>query len=429
MKKLFSFWLIIMTLLSIHLNSYSKHIVVVGTSAAGTAVVKELTAQKFDGKITWIAAQTDAPYKKTQIDSFLEGTKSEKDISIYDTKTLPKNVTLLLGKRVIEIKPNTRTLVLDDGKQVHYDALFLGVGISLHVPEEYKEIAGVFPFNTLSDAKAIKEYIDDHIVNHAVVVGLGITGMEVCDVIAKKGIHVEGVEKNQSLLHHYIPQEASNFLRHHLQDTMSLHLSTKIARIETNHGHVTGVRLDNETFIPCELIIFTTGGSTELPLLTSAGITIKHGGILVDEHLRTHVPDIYAGGDCILVTDLATGTLRRSGKWKEAEEQGKIAAHTMLGQNRTYRGSKFMYGTHFFGLNFQSYGKVQNLPEDFKATQCTDNKTYYHLFIRQNGILRGYVILDTHELADRDLLKKAVEEKMAISDDELKRISAQRTKK
>lgn len=427
MKKLF---LLVIPMITIFTQSnYSKNIVVIGASAAGTAVVKELTAQKFGGKITWIADQTDNPYKKTQIDSFLEGTKSEQDISIYDTAKLPRNVTLLLGKKVTEIKPQSHTILLDDGTCIPYDTLFLGIGISLHVPDEYKGIAGVFPFNTLSDSKAIKAYINDHVVNHAVVVGLGITGIEVCDVLSKKDIYIHAIEKNKSLLHHYIPQDASDFLKRHLHDSLSLHLGTKVARIETHHGHVKGIILDDGTYITCELVIFTTGGMLSSSLLTHAGITAKHGGIIVDEHLQTNVPDIYAGGDCILIKDLATGTLKRSGKWKEAEAQGKIAAHTMLGHNQTYPGAKFMYGTHFFDINFQSYGHVKHLPEQFDVTNYTDNKTYFHSFIRLNNILKGYVILDSHELTDRDLLKTAVDEGYVLSDDDLKTLSNKRVKK
>lgn len=98
MKKLLSIF-IFLTLTMTTQQIKSKNIVVIGASASGTAVVKELLHNKFSGTITWIAAETDQPYKKTQIDSFLEGTKSQEAITIFDTSSLPANVKLLLGKK------------------------------------------------------------------------------------------------------------------------------------------------------------------------------------------------------------------------------------------------------------------------------------------------------------------------------------------
>ncbi len=397
-----------------------KTIIVIGASAAGSSAVKELIAMKYDGKIIWIASQKENPYKTTQLKSYLEGTKSEKDLSTYDITLLPANVTLLLGKKVTTIASYKKSITLDDNTTLPYDQLLLAHGTQLTIPQAFTGISGVFAYHTLEHAQDIKAYCKEKTISNAVIVGLGITGLELAHVLSSKQIHIHAIDKNKQIMSNYIPQQASDFLLSATPSTITFHLSTKIEAIESHKGHVTGVTLTNGKKIPCELVVFTTGSAVDTSLLHDTAIEIKDGGIVVNEHMQTKQPSLYAAGDCTRITDLSTGLLKRSRKWKDAEEQGKIAAQTLMGKDAEYKGSRFFVGSHFLGFNFQMYGSVEH-----KETNIlyTDNKHYYHLFNVKNGMIQGYVVLDKHELSNKTFLKESIEQQKPITFENLKSLS------
>jgi NAD(P)H-nitrite reductase large subunit len=396
-----------------------RPLVVIGASAAGTGVIKELAKRKFQGEVLWLADQTEQPYKTTQLKSILDGAKSVQEISTIDLTSLPSHIHLRLGIRVVKIDPLKQNVFLEDGAIVPYSGLFLGIGMNQDVPEEYrlKGVEGIFSFNNLNQAIAIKNYSKKKALDTAIVVGLGLNGLEVANVFVKHGIKVHAVEKNSRVLHNLTDSEGALFLQAAMSSHVNFHFNTSIKQIEHENNQVKSVILTDGTKITSCMVIFTIGGRPSSEWLKNTGLAFENGYLVVDTHLKTTVPSIYAGGDGVAITDLATGKLRRSCKWHDGEEQGKSAARNMLGESAEYTGSLFTMHSKFFGFSFISCGSIAS-PTHYERIVFR-GAGFYHLFLRDNAILKGFLLIDKHAKVNRALLTKLMKQKSPVSLDEL----------
>lgn len=404
-------------------ESANAPLVIVGASAAGVAAVKDLLERNYSGEVVWIADQHEDPYSKTKIPYLLEGSKTLDEISIFDMKSLPSNVTPMFGKRVVQIKPDEHVIELNDGQSISYQRLLLAIGLQYQIPSAFaaQKINGIFMFGRASDIQAIEAYLQEHEVKNAVVVGFGLTGADTIDGLVQRGIKVGIVQRSKRLLDRYVNDEAEKIIRDDLDENgVQIHAPSTIKSIISDtDGYVQSIVLSNGNQLACDMIIFTTGLVLQEKLLSDAGIKIQDDGIVVNQSMQTSNPDIFAAGDCALITDLVTGKLRRSAKWPEAEAQGAVAAQNMCGASAIYKGSPFIFGVRFLDTLAMSCGPIgQSDSENFQKVIKRTDKSYSLLLLEKN-ILKGFLLVNPKDRGIVQKLRQLIEDHTVVTVKEL----------
>jgi len=371
----------------------SKKCVIIGASAASIAVINKLVRLDPEAEIICITGQDEHPYNKCFLADYLAGAKDEQSIQLIPLNGYPR-IVFKTGTSLIAIDPIVKTITCSDGSLVPYDRLFLGMGGSLSIlpcmPKEWHQ--GIFTFHTLSDANRILEYVGKNHVSKAVIIGAGLSGIECADVLQKKGIDITLVERQSRILNQFFDNDASQFLVKCIEDSNGRVLNNQtVVAIRSNSGKVTGVELASGESIEADLLIMATGVRPNIQIAQAAGIAVVPQGVLVDQYMQTSIPDIYAGGDLIAVTNTLTGEVMTSCTWPDAMLQGIHAAHAMAGQPKPYLGAAIITSSAFFGIHFAQAGLIE--PQKGDQLILKREAGYYHRFILREGALKGFSVL------------------------------------
>ncbi len=398
--------------------AHAHPLIIVGGSAAGTAAIRTLEKESYKGPVVWITGQQELPYDLTKIGSLIDDSKSIEKITLIHPDKSPLSLTVI-KKRVKKIQPDKHSLSLEDGTKLHYDKLLLATGMSPRVPDEFKKpLRGAMTFGSLKDALQIRDFIAELKVKDAIIIGAGINGIELADVLVEKGLSVTCIDKNERILHKLAPKEAAEFIKQRCEKAgVHFQLNKAVKKIEESDNGVTAVILSDGTRVPCQIAVFTTGSKINSNFLKDSGIEYMEEGIVVDAFLRTNKENVYAAGDAILIKDIATGNTRRSIKWNDAEKQGKVAAMNMLGGKKEYKGSSFVIKSHFLGIRFASCGDLLHPSESDHKIYKSD--TLFSLFALNKGILKAFLLAGAFDREALKRFKNYVETSQPVTEDDL----------
>lgn len=398
-------WLIILvgTLAPIACNKKTvcavlqEPLVIVGSSAAGTAAIKTLVAAKYPGKVLWISAQqkNESPYYTVDLPSVFEKKKTIEQLSIFDVNSLPANISPIFGKRVTSITPDEHSLMLDNGQSIRFSKLLLALGMHYKPPRNFVEqkITGIFTFGNSWDVQEIMKYLDTRAVKNVLVVGFGLIAADVIDGLVKERKHLTAhiLLRGNKILERYCDEQGSEIAQKDLESHgVKIHTSVTIRSIlKTSDGHVKGALLSDGSTLESEMIIFATGPVIQEELFHNAGIKTENGGIWADSTLQTNKKNIFVAGDGVLIPNLTTGGYRPSCKWMDAKEQGKIAAKNMLGKNISYKGSSFPLRIKFLNTSITTCGLISEIPADAEKISFHNGKSYAAIFHKE-GVIKGF---------------------------------------
>jgi NADPH-dependent 2,4-dienoyl-CoA reductase/sulfur reductase-like enzyme/rhodanese-related sulfurtransferase len=248
-------------------------------------------------------------------------------------------VRVLLETEAIEIdRSGKRVLVRAKDREtwLSYDKLILAQGGNPITPA----IPGVnsphvFKLWTVPDMDRIHAYIENDKPRTAVVVGGGFIGLEMAEALHKRGLATTVVELLPSVMSTMDPEIGHQIAGALETNGVTLLTSTKVESIVDR-----SVAIGDGRYLPADLVLFSVGVRPELGLARKAGLEIgSTGGLLVDEHLRTFDPDIYAAGDMLEIMHRISGRRVRVPLAGPANRQGRIAASNALGLDMTYRGA------------------------------------------------------------------------------------------
>lgn len=374
----------------------AKKFLVIGTSAAGIGAAVKLRSLDDSIDITCITAEAEMPYNRCLLADFVAG---EKSITQVSTKTQDffdqNNISLMLNSKAIKIDPANNLVVLESGKQLEYDMLFLGTGrVSRKLEIPGSDAAGVFSFYDLRDSTNIFEYTKNNSIKHATVIGAGLSGLECADALRGQNIAVSLIEMSPQVLAAQINKAGSDFLIQHMLKNYKIPVclnNTAIKIVERN-GVTCGIVLADGSELKTDMVIFAVGGQLSTPLAREAGIDCQQGGILVNEFMQTNIPNIFAGGDVCLVKDQISGQLVQSCLWTDAIMQGMTAAHGMLGTPKAYPGALIITASPIFGTKFVTCGPVSK-PDAHLEKQEVTGDDFYHCYFTHNKKLKGFVMV------------------------------------
>lgn len=302
---------------------------VVGGGDCGTRAALQLRDLGFDGNITLIGAESDAPYERPALSKSVLVNDGEVPRLIATPEQLSeKAVAWIPANPAVRVDADSRHVLLADGASVPYDRLLISTGArarTLAVPGSDAALS----VRSAADAVRLRERLQPG--SRLFVIGGGFIGLEVAASAVARGCAVTVVEFAHRLMSRVVPVAVSQVIRdRHLAEGVDLRCGVAVDRI-VRSGDGVSVRLDDDTAVEADVVVAGVGAIPNTELAATAGLAIANG-VAVDQHLRTVVPAIMAAGDCCSVPHPLYGGARiRLEAWQNALTHADVAARNLLG--------------------------------------------------------------------------------------------------
>lgn len=313
-----------------------------------------------------------------------------------------QNIQQVLDMEVVAIHPETKEIELEGGLKFVYTKLIYALGSECFIPPiAGAEKEGVIAIRRLDDTKKVAAMLPD--VEHVVVIGGGVLGLEAAWELKKAGCQVTVLEAACQLMGRQLDDAAGEMLKHiSEQQGVQIYTGVSIASID-GEDNVTGVTLADGRTFPAELVIVSAGVRANTVLAKTAGIEVDRA-VIVNSKMETNVPDIYACGDCAQYDGLNYAI------WPEASEQGKVAGANAAGEEMEYETVPAALSFH--GMRTALFaagdnGKNPNLV--YKTIELKDmGKKQYQKYYFLNNRLCGVILIgDVSRMAE---MTQALEE-------------------
>src|SRR4051794_11922526 len=335
--------------------------VVVGAGLAGAKAVETLREEGFDGRLVLVGDEPDRPYERPPLSKdYLRGDAARATIYVHTEDFYAQHdVELRLGRRAVELDVRERRLVLDDGEWVTYDRLLLATGAEprrLAIPGAQRD--GVLYLRSVADCDVLRERLDHG--GAMVVVGAGWIGCEVAASARARGLDVTIVAPEAVPLERVLGPELGAVYRDvHLDHGVQMRLGAGLEAFEGADA-VERVRTSAGDAIDCDFVVVGIGVQPRSAIAAHAGIATGDG-ILVDEHLRTDAPDVFAAGDVASVLHPFYRERIRVEHWDSAREQGPVAARNMLGRELLYERLPYFFSDQYeIGMEYTGHARTSD---------------------------------------------------------------------
>ncbi|MCA1063989.1 FAD-dependent oxidoreductase [Rossellomorea sp. AcN35-11] len=368
-----------------------KKIVIVGGVAGGATAAARLRRISEEDEIVLIEkgeyisfANCGLPYyigevitnREALLVQTVEGMSKKFNL---DIRNLSEVVEIHRDRKTVSIKRVETGEVYEES----YDKLILSPGARPIVPplEGLKEAMNVFTLRNVPDTDRIKAWVDETKPKDAVIIGGGFIGLEMAENLHHRGVRVTVVELGNQVMAPIDYEMASIVHRELENEHVDLYLNDGVKAIK-DHGRTIVLQSGRE--LTSELTILSIGVRPENELAVQAGLTVgDRGGIVVNPHLQTDDPDIYAIGDAIEVRDYIQGTPAMIPLAWPANRQGRLAADHINGKDAEYKGSLGTSVAKVFGLTVAATGnnekmlKRMGIPYEAVHIHPNSNAAYY----------------------------------------------------
>lgn len=366
---------------------------IIGNSAAAVGAIEAIRQHDLENPITVVADEPYHVYSRPLISYLLGGLVDDGRMYYRPRDFYARHrVETMLGVEVTRVNPQEQTLTLAGGGTLNYDRLLIATGGRPFVPPvPGADLEGVFTFTRLDDARRIARYIERYGVGSALVVGGGLIGLKAAEALMARGIRVVIVELADRILSMTFDRTASKLAESLLRRAgAEVYTGLTVREIADRRGRVDHVILQNGERVECDLVVFAIGVRPNVGLIPpDAGIQVNHG-IVVDRHMQTGVPGIYAAGDCAEGYDLLLGKSRPIAIWPNAYRQGYVAGCNMAGVEREYEGGLPMNSVEICGVPTISVGLTEPPEgEGYEILEHYDRETpsYKRLVLRDHRLV------------------------------------------
>jgi NAD(P)H-nitrite reductase large subunit len=369
---------------------------IIGNSAGGIGTAEAIRQVDKKGALTIVSDEPYPAYSRPLISKYLTGERTLEGIlfrplDFYDEN----NIIFLPGKKVTHLELDDQSAQLEDGEQIAWEKLLLAIGGKPIFPKmKGSGKKGVFTFTNLDDAKEIDRFLDN--VKKAVVIGGGLIGLSVTEALIKRGVDVIVVEMKEHVLNTILDQQASMMAEKVLKEAGVEIIAGQTVVKVNGRGTVEEVILDNGSAIPCDLVVVAIGVSPRPELVRDAKLEINRG-IVVDRHMATNHPGVYACGDVAEAYDFVYGENRLTPIWPNAYIGGRIAGLNMAGITDKYPGSTAINSLNYFGIDIASAGMPTAPNDDGYETISKQEGNIYQKVILKNDLIMGMIFVGNIE--------------------------------
>ena len=290
-------------------------VLIIGGVAAGTKTAAKLKREDRSIEVTVITKDQDISYAGCGLPYYVGGFIESREELIVNTPQKYSGLTgveVRTGKEAVALDAAKKEVTLKDVRTGNtetwpYDKLVIATGASAaELPIEGKDLPGVFRMRTPDDAEDMRTYAEINHVKKAVVIGAGFIGLEAAENLHARGIQVTVIDFAPQVLPNILDPEMADYVKNHLLNAGIRVITGTSAKQIQGTDKVTGVETSEGT-LSCEMLIMAAGIRPNTAFLEGTGIEMFKGTILVDSQMKTSLDDVYAAGDCAMVTNRITG--------------------------------------------------------------------------------------------------------------------------
>lgn len=313
-------------------------IVIAGAGECGTRAAFALRETGYAGNITLVGAEPQLPYERPPLSKPDSGGPTKLKLICAAEALESAGIDYLQGVSVCSFDPDAKVVELSDGRTLPYEKLLLATGARPRVLDCPGAGSALY-FRTHADAQAIFSRAAPG--QRVAIIGAGLIGMELAATLCKKGVTVSVVESAPRPFGRAVPFGLAHILhQRHIDEGVIFHLGQSVAAIDDE-----GVILSDGDRVPADLVVGAIGVLPDIDLAKIAGLETGNG-IVTDACLRTSAPDVYAAGDCALVTQ-SGGEKIRFESWRSARAQAEIAARNMAGASEKFSALPWFWSDQY----------------------------------------------------------------------------------
>jgi NAD(P)H-nitrite reductase large subunit len=359
-----------------------KQYVIIGNGAAGLSAAEVIRQRDPQGRITLITNEPHLFYSRPGIAYLLLGEVSEKQLISRQASFYRENRLDLLHCHVVALNLAQHTLSLENDKQLAYDVLLLATGSSaVTAPFPGGELQGVLTFDTLNDAREVIKRARK--AKTAVVVGGGITALELAEGLRHQGAKTHLLQRGSRIWSRLFDEQESAIIEEQIKhEKIDIHYHEGIVEVVGKRGKVAGVRLKSEALLKCQVVGVAIGVRPNLSLVKDLPVA-QDQGVLVNPHLQTNVPTLFAAGDVAQVYDRWTEAYHLDILWPSAISEGRAAGHNMVevangrSPNLSYQKGSPFNAALLFGVHITIMGRMgQQEDEGEKVTHLSRGSSH-----------------------------------------------------
>lgn len=366
--------------------------VIIGNGVAGVTAAQSIARARPGADLHIYAAEPYPYYRRPQLPDYIAGIVAEADIFYRPPEWYEQQgIRVHLNAPVAELDPSAHHLRLTDGTAVPYDRLLLATGgLAWMPPIEGVNCRGVFTLRTLDDARAIRQFAQS--ARRGVVVGGGLLGLETARALRALGLEVTVLEFAPYLMPRQLDREGAAVLEMLLERMGIQAVTGAVSEAILGDGTVQAVRLKDGREFPADLVVCSTGIRPDVTLARQAGLTVALG-VVVDEHLQTSAPDVYAAGDVAEAGGIVYGIV------PAAIEQARVAAANIVAPGSAiYAGTLPATTLKVVGAELTSLGECVTEGADLLQLRRTDPQSgRYRKLALRDGRIVGAILLNERE--------------------------------
>ncbi|MBF0430976.1 MAG: FAD-dependent oxidoreductase [Fibrobacteria bacterium] len=364
-------------------ESQKKQIIVVGGVAGGASFAARMRRLDESAHITMYEKGSFISFANCGLPYHIGKTiKKRKKLLLQTPESFNSryNVDVKVNTEVISVNTSESTVTVRENDQCEtkaYDYLMLAPGCKpINPPIEGFNIPQVYTLRTINDMDHIKKAAKNKAAKCVAVIGGGFIGLEVAENLRDRGLDVMLIELADQV---FIPadKEMARILHQHLKEKgIKLYLNNGACNCEKLKNNQLSLSLNSGASLNCDFIVMAVGVSPDTQFLNDSGISLNpRGAIITDNQMRTNIPNVYAAGDAVEVTEFVTNEKAQIPLAGPANRQGRIAADNIAGIDTSYKNTQ---GTAICKL-FDLTAAVTGLNEKTaKRLNIEFNKSYTH---------------------------------------------------
>ena len=365
-----------------------KKIAIVGFGGAGYNAARAARRHDADAVID-VYTDTDlGPYNPMLTTYYLKGAIPLD--ALFPFGSLDKireelHLNIYANTSVTAMNAEEKTLTLSDGAVRAYDSILISTGAGAFMPRcPGIDLPGVFKMRTAHDAMKLKTELDKGEIKTGLVIGASWVGIKVIEDFDARGIACTLVDGAKWIFPTATFEETSRRIHKDLREKgVELHFQQMLDHIEPEeNGQLTAV-MQNGSRFTADAIAVCIGIRANIRFAMDAGLKTNRA-LVVDEHMQTSAPGIYAAGDCCEAPEAQTGAPFNIGVWMNAQRQGAVAGANMVGVPKEFGANMLLNLAHYMDYDFVSIGNILTCTPEDEVYEYEDDR-YYILAKKKDG--------------------------------------------
>jgi CoA-disulfide reductase len=369
----------------------SKKTVIIGGVAGGATAAARLRRRDESREIIMFERGEYISYANCGLPYYIGDVIKSRDALLLQTPEAMKKkygIDVKISSEVMKINPDTKTVLVKNRKtgeeyEESYDDLIIATGSSpIKPPIPGIDSENIFTLWTVPDTDVIKAFINEKSPKKAAVIGGGFIGLEMAENLHQAGIEVTLIEMQNQVMAPADFEMAQLLHENMRMNNVNLILNDGVKSFTSENG-TTQIALTSGNTVSVDMVILSIGVRPNSELAKAAGILLNQkGGIVVDEYLKTSIPNIYAVGDVIEVENYVLKSKTMVPLAGPANKQGRIVADNIMGEQKKYNGSLGTAVAKVFDLDIATVGVNE---KSLKQQGKEKNKDYYTALINQKS--------------------------------------------